>query len=62
MGSEQMAERASLQLTQLLRGAYGSLQHKQPHLHLLCSQLQLMLLPWPTWRHSISSKTVVAGV
>lgn len=62
MGSEQMAERASLQLTQLLRGAYCSLQHKQPHLRLLCSQLQLMLLPWPTQRENISPKPVVVGV
>lgn len=62
MGSEQMAESASLQLTQLLRGAYGSLQHKQPHLHLLCLQLQLVLRPWPTWRHSISPQPVVVGV
>ena len=62
MGSEQMAERASFQLTQLLRGAYGSLQHKQSCLHLLCLQLQLVLLPWPTWTDSISPKPVVVGV
>lgn len=57
-----MAERASLQLTQLLRGAYGSLQHKQPRLHLLCLQLQLLLFPRPTLRDSISPKPVVVGV
>lgn len=62
MGSEQMAERASLQLTQLLRGAYSSLQHKQPHLHLLCLQLHLELLPWPTWRGDISPEPVIVGV
>lgn len=53
-----MAARASLQLTQLLRGAYGYLQHKQLHSHLLL--LKLQLLPQPTHTHGVAGKPLVA--